>query len=62
MYLATHVLSVLFRGHPQKSSKPNSRKDQTKSVNHASFVNNLSSVPTVENFHNVAQNLPVGDI
>ena len=39
-----------------------SAKERSKPVKHASFVNQLSSVPPVENVHNIAQNLPVGDV
>ena len=63
MYVATLVLTMFFRGYTQKKEvSPTVEKITIKHVCHASFVNHLCSVPPVKNFHNVAQNLPVGDI
>ena len=53
MYVVTHVLALFFRLHLQKKGV---------SVKHTSFVNHSSSVPPVENVHNIAQNLPVADV
>ena len=51
--------AVLVEGN--KAVSPAIDNIRIKAVNHASFVSHLCFAP-MENIHNVAQNLPLGDV